>query len=132
MLTVTISSFSFLYGPKPVDTSKNGGGFVFDCRALTNPGKFDEYKPFSGKDKIVSQFLDQDKDVQHFLDLVFKMVSQSVKKYIERDFEHLMVSFGCTGGQHRSVYAAEKLAQYLNDNFNISIKISHLREEIWG
>lgn len=132
MLTVSISSFSFIYGPKPVDESKNGGGFVFDCRALPNPGKFEMYKPFSGKDKIVRQFLDEDKEVQLFMELVYQLIAQSVKKYVERDFTNLMVSFGCTGGQHRSVYAAEKLANYLKSNFDINLKINHLREGVWG
>lgn len=132
MLTVTITSFSFIYGTYPVDESANGGGFVFDCRALPNPGRYQEYKALSGKDAAVIQFLEQDEEVADFLKSVFKLVRQSVRKYQERGFTHLQVNFGCTGGQHRSVYSAEKLAEYLENNFSIHLNLIHLREEVWG
>lgn len=132
MLTVTINSFSFIYGVQPKDDNGNGGGFIFDCRALPNPGRYDEFKKLSGKDTAVISFLDQEDEVNIFLKSVFDLVSQSVKKYQERNFENLMVGFGCTGGQHRSVYCAERLADFLEDNFKINIKLIHLREKVWS
>ncbi|MCD6178668.1 MAG: hypothetical protein J7K39_02080 [Bacteroidales bacterium] len=132
MLTVTVTSFSFIYGSYPKDDNSNGGGFVFDCRALPNPGRYEKYKALSGKDDEVSKYLEQQEEVALFLDAVFKLVSQSVKKYQERGFENLQVNFGCTGGQHRSVYSAERLTDYLNENFDIKVNLIHLREKIWG
>ena len=132
MLTVTITSFSFIYGPHPKDESGNGGGFIFDCRALPNPGRYEEYKALSGKDSAIRLFLEQKDEVAVFLDSVFKLVSQSVKKYQERNFTSLAVNFGCTGGQHRSVYSAERLAEYLQKHFDIHLNLVHLREEVWG
>ncbi|RLD37694.1 MAG: hypothetical protein DRI74_06015 [Bacteroidetes bacterium] len=132
MLTVTVTSFSFIYGSYPKDDNSNGGGFVFDCRALPNPGRYEKYKALSGKDDAVSKYLEQQEEVALFLDAVFKLVSQSVKKYQERSFENLQVNFGCTGGQHRSVYSAERLTDYLNENFDIKVNLIHLREKIWG
>lgn len=132
MLTVTVTSFSFIYGPFPEDKSGNGGGFVFDCRALPNPGRFDEYKALSGKDDAVRQYLEKETEVVAFLESVNKLVSQSVRNYQERNFSHLQVNFGCTGGQHRSVYFAERLAEYLKKHFEINLNLNHLREEVWG
>lgn len=132
MLSVSITSFSFKYGPAPTDESGHGGGFIFDCRALPNPGRYDAYKALSGKDKAVIDYLEKEKELELFLGHVFALVDQSVKTYIERDFSHLQVNFGCTGGQHRSVYSAERLAHYLKEKFDISINLIHLREEIWG
>jgi RNase adaptor protein for sRNA GlmZ degradation len=131
MLTITITSFSFLNGPSPQDESGNGGGFVFDCRALPNPGRLDEFKSLSGKDAPVVQFLDSSSEVAHFLEAVYSLVDQSVKKYQERDFSNLMIGFGCTGGQHRSVYAAEKLSGFLKENFDVNIRLFHLNQENW-
>jgi len=113
----------------PADPSGNGGGFIFDCRAIHNPGKYTEYKILSGKDAPVIQFLEDKSEMPGFMKLVTSLVDQSVKKYIDRGFSHLAVSFGCTGGQHRSVYAAEKLAAHLKNNFPVNVVLTHREME---
>ncbi|MCX7798599.1 MAG: phosphotransferase [Melioribacter sp.] len=123
-LTIRINSFS--YNEKiPLDISGNGGGYIFDCRVISNPGKLDMFKNLTGKDKAVQSFLDNLPDAQKFLSNVIKIISQSVENYISRGWTDLMVNFGCTGGQHRSVYFAEKLAEYLKSNYDVNIKITH-------
>ena len=129
MLKVTINSFSYKKGI-PEDNSGNGGGFVFDCRSIHNPGRYDQYKQLTGKDKAVIDFFISEPEMHEFLTNTFKIIDQSVQKYIERDFTNLMVSFGCTGGQHRSVYCAEKLADYLKNNYQIKIEVNHIEQEI--
>lgn len=123
-LTVDILSFSFKKG-LPTDTSGNGGGFIFDCRALPNPGRYPEYRSYTGKDPSVIKFLQKEPAVDQFLEHVQAIVAQSVEKYIERKFSHLQVAFGCTGGQHRSVYCAERLAAYLRNNFDCNVVVTH-------
>jgi len=123
-LVVRISSFSFRKG-LPVDDSGNGGGFVFDCRGILNPGRIDAYKTQHGRDKAVKDFLEQQTRMQDFLNSVFDIVDITVEDYIKRDFESLMVSFGCTGGQHRSVYAADALARHLRNKFKVKIDLKH-------
>ncbi len=123
-LTVHIGSFSFKKG-LPEDKSNNGGGFIFDCRAIHNPGRYEEYKHLTGKDKAVQDFFLATPSMDLFLAQVYDMVDASVSNYIERGFESLMVSFGCTGGQHRSVYSAEMLTRHLQEKFNVNIDLSH-------
>jgi aminoglycoside/choline kinase family phosphotransferase len=127
-LTVTITSFSYKKGI-PADTSGNGGGFVFDCRAVRNPGRYDQYKSLTGKDQAVISFFEEDNDMEEFLEPVFKLVDNSVEKYLERKFSHLSVSFGCTGGQHRSVYSAERLVTHLKNKYPVRIVIHHREQE---
>ncbi len=125
-LTVTINSFS--YRKKiPEDFTGNGGGFVFDCRALPNPGSFEQYKGMTGKNKEVIDFFKEKKEVALFLEQVNHIVSASVEEYKNRGFEHLMISFGCTGGQHRSVYSAEYLFQQMLKNYKINLKLNHFQ-----
>jgi aminoglycoside/choline kinase family phosphotransferase len=127
-LTVLITSFSFKKGI-PNDPSGNGGGFVFDCRALNNPGKFDEYKTVNGKDETVIKFFEEGGEMESFLNPIFTLVDRSVEKYLEWSFTHLMVSFGCTGGQHRSVYTAERMASHLRNKYPVKVVIQHREQE---
>ena len=128
-LTVTITSFSYKKGI-PEDQTGNGGGFVFDCRALNNPGRHVEFKFLTGNDPAVQKFIKQSSEMRWFLKPVKTLVEQSVKNYLERGFTHLSVSFGCTGGQHRSVYAAEKLAAHLRNNFNVNVVLVHREQQL--
>lgn len=127
-LTVTVLSFSFKKG-LPTDPSGNGGGFVFDCRALPNPGRYPEYKAYTGKDRPVIEFLQREPAVDQFLNHVEAIVSQSVEKYLERNFSSLQVAFGCTGGQHRSVYCAEQLAARLSKKYSCNILLHHREQD---
>lgn len=124
MLSVTIYSFSFKRG-LPVDESGNGGGYIFDCRSTHNPGKYDEYKMLTGLDQPVIDFLEKDGEILTFLESVDKLVDHHVERFIECDFTNLQVAFGCTGGQHRSVYCAEHLAKHLREKYNVRIHIIH-------
>ncbi len=123
-LTVNINSFSYMHGI-PEDSSGHGGGYVFDCRVISNPHRVDQLKELNGKDKPVIEFLEQQSDVNEFLSSTFSLVDMSVDKYDERNFTHLRVSYGCTGGQHRSVYCAERLAEHLRDSQNVRVTLWH-------
>src|SRR5574344_622188 len=121
-LTVRITSFSFKKGI-PEDRSGNGGGFVFDCRSMHNPGLYDSYKQINGTSGEVKKFLEEQGEVQNYLQNVFGLIVPAVDKYLKRGFTNLMVSFGCTGGQHRSVYCAENLGKYLHEQYGEKIRI---------
>lgn len=123
-LTVAINSFSYKKGI-PVDYTGNGGGFVFDCRALNNPGRYPEFSHLTGKDESVIRFIETQTQVNEFLNSVYSLVDEAVENYIKRDFKNLNVNFGCTGGQHRSVYCADKLAEHLKNKFDVYIELNH-------
>jgi len=127
-LEVKIISFAYKNGI-PDDSTGNGGGFVFDCRALHNPGKYEQYRALTGLDEPVIRFLEAEKEVSDFLSHVYGLVDASVKRYLERGFTNLMVCFGCTGGQHRSVYCAQQLAEHLNKKFEVKIKLIHREQK---
>ncbi len=129
-LTVTVISFSYKKG-YPEDFTGNGGGFMFDCRGMHNPGRYDEYKRFTGLDKPVKDFLEERGEVSGFVSKAKEIVSQSVNTYLRREFNDLQIGFGCTGGQHRSVYCAEKLAHELKKDFpGINVRILHREQKI--
>jgi aminoglycoside/choline kinase family phosphotransferase len=128
-LVVHINSFSYNRGMPP-DPFGNGGGFVFDCRAILNPGRQEQFRNQTGRDKEVKDFLEQQTQMPAFLNSVYSLVDISVQDYMQREFGHLMVNFGCTGGQHRSVYAAEALARHLRNKFNAKIDLHHLEQEL--
>jgi len=127
-LVVKINSFSYR-GQLPEDESGNGGGFVFDCRGVLNPGRVESMKTRHGRDKDVKDYLEQQTKMPEFLNSVFDIVDITVEEYIRRGFESLVVSFGCTGGQHRSVYAADALARHLKNKFKVKIVLKHLVQD---
>ena len=124
MLEVKIFSFAYKKGI-PDDSSGNGGGYVFDCRAINNPGKYERFNAFTGLDEPVIHFLEEESEITAFLNHVYMMVDASVKRYLDRGFTNLMVCFGCTGGQHRSVYCAQHLADHLSKKFDIKVNLIH-------
>lgn len=128
-LTVRILSFSFHSPVQPKDSSGNGGGFVFDARGIPNPAREERFKPLTGKDQPVIEYLEQQESARTFLANASSLVDASVATYQQRGFKHLMVSFGCTGGRHRSVYMAEKLARHLRDKNGVEIAVQHLELE---
>lgn len=123
-LTVRIMSFSFKNG-MPLDDRGHGGGFVFDCRSLPNPGRHEQYAQLTGRDKPVADFLRKEPGVAKFLENVFSLTDQSVENYLSRNFTSLSVAFGCTGGRHRSVYCAEALAARLKQKFGARVELTH-------
>jgi aminoglycoside/choline kinase family phosphotransferase len=128
-LVVRVTSFSYKKTSYPKDDTSNGGGFAFDCRAIENPGRYEEYKKLTGRDKPVIEFLKQQSSMTAFLQHTFALVDASVENYIERGFENLGVNFGCTGGQHRSVYSADALAKHLTDKYGIKVVLEHIEQE---
>lgn len=130
-LQVKVFSFSYKKG-YPEDLSGNGGGFMFDCRAMHNPGRYEEYKALTGRDKPVISFLEKQGEVQPFLDAAMELADPAVDRYIRRGFTSLQIGFGCTGGRHRSVYCAEKMARHLADRFGdlADITLIHREQDI--
>ncbi|WP_085535204.1 RapZ C-terminal domain-containing protein [Massilibacteroides vaginae] len=129
MLEVKVVSFSYKKGI-PNDPSGNGGGFVFDCRAINNPGKYERYNHFNGLDEPVVEFLEKDGEITHFLDNAYTLVDATVKRYLDRGFTNLMICFGCTGGRHRSVYSAQHLAEHLHAKFGVKVHLTHREQNI--
>jgi len=127
-LVVHINSFSYKNGI-PEDGSGNGGGYVFDCRGILNPGRIKEFKTLTGRDKEVKDYLEQQTLMPEFLNNIYNIVDISVEDYIKRGFGSLLVNFGCTGGQHRSVYATDALARHLRNKFNVKVDIHHIEQE---
>jgi RNase adaptor protein for sRNA GlmZ degradation len=130
LLVVTINSFSYKKGI-PADLSENGGGYVFDMRGILNPGRIDVYKTQSGLDKPVKDFIEQQTEMLNYLNGVYQVIDISVSNYINRNFKSLMINFGCTGGQHRSVYAAEALARHLRNKFKVNVQLMHTNQQNW-
>lgn len=129
VLHVEVLSFSYRKGI-PQDPSGNGGGYVFDCRAVHNPGKYEPYKQLTGLDEPVIRFLEEDGEILKFLDSVYALADAHVERYIQRGFTHLMFCFGCTGGQHRSVYSAQHLAVHLHEKYGVEVHVSHREQGI--
>ena len=128
-LVVKVFSFSYRKGI-PEDESGNGGGYVFDCRSTHNPGRYEPYKQLTGLDEPVIRFLEDDGEILTFLDSVYKLADAHVQRYIQRGFTSLMFSFGCTGGQHRSVYSAQHLAEHIHQKFGVEVRICHREQGI--
>lgn len=124
LLEVHVISFSFKKG-LPEDRSGNGGGYIFDCRYVHNPGRYEKYRRLTGLDKEVQDFLEQDGEIYEFLKHVFSLVDAHVDCYTGRGFTHLQVAFGCTGGQHRSAYSAQKLAEHLAGRPGVKVHLTH-------
>jgi RNase adaptor protein for sRNA GlmZ degradation len=129
-LCVRIYSFSYKKGI-PQDESGNGGGYVFDCRGTHNPGRYEAYKQLTGLDEPVKKFLEDDGEILTFLDSVYRLADAHVQRYLERGFTSLMFCFGCTGGQHRSVYSAQHLAEHLHRRFpQVEVRLCHREQGI--
>ena len=128
-LVVRVFSFSYRKGI-PEDESGNGGGYVFDCRATHNPGRYEQYKTLTGLDEPVIRFLEEDGEILRFLESVYHLADTHVERYMERGFTDLMFAFGCTGGQHRSVYSAQHLALHLHEKYGIEVRLEHREQGI--
>lgn len=128
-LVVKVFSFSYHKGI-PADDSGNGGGYVFDCRSTHNPGRYEPYKKLTGLDEPVIRFLEDDGEILTFLDSVYKLADTHVSRYLQRGFTSLMFSFGCTGGQHRSVYAAQHLAEHIHQKYHVEVRVCHREQGI--
>ncbi len=128
-LVVRVFSFSYRRGI-PEDESGNGGGYVFDCRSTHNPGRYEPYKQLTGLDEPVIRFLEDDGEILTFLESVYRLADAHVRRYIQRGFTSLMFSFGCTGGQHRSVYSAQHLAEHIHAKFGIEVRVVHREQNI--
>lgn len=130
-LRILVQSFSYKVGI-PQDESGNGGGFVFDCRGILNPGRFEEYKKLTGRDQPVKDFLETKTKMYEFLQAVQSIISINIDDYLQRGFEHLQINFGCTGGQHRSVYSADAIAAFIEQKYQIKPTVIHIQQEAKG
>ena len=128
-LVVRVYSFSYKKGI-PADPSGNGGGYVFDCRSTHNPGRYEQYKQLTGLDEPVIRFLEDDGEILTFLDSVYRLADAHVARYLQRGFTSLMFCFGCTGGQHRSVYSAQHLAEHIHNRFGVKVVVEHREQHI--
>lgn len=128
-LNINVRSFSYKR-EIPKDLSGNGGGYVFDCRGILNPGRIEKYKSQTGRDPEVIQYLEEKTRISEFLQSAFALVDLSIEDYIERGFENLEINFGCTGGQHRSVYSADAMAKHIKDKFpKVQVSVQHVIQE---
>ena len=127
-LEIRIYSFSYKKGI-PEDYSGHGGGYVFDCRSIHNPGRYQEYRSLTGSDQPVIDFLEKQGEAQVFMQPVYQLADQHIQRYLERGFNQLMFAFGCTGGQHRSVYCAQQLAQYIREKYPVKVVVVHREKE---
>ncbi len=128
LLSVTVNSFSYKQG-LPLDPSGHGGGFIFDCRSIHNPGRYEPYKRLTGRDESVINFLQQHSHITEFLNHIYLIVDPAIENYIERSFTNITVSFGCTGGQHRSVYSADQFAKHVKEKYGVEVKLAHIEQE---
>jgi RNase adaptor protein for sRNA GlmZ degradation len=129
LLTVKVNSFSYKKGGIQKDTSGNGGGFDFDCRFINNPGRYEPYKKLTGRDEPVINFLKHHSKMDEYIKNIFFIVDEAVENYLERSFTDLMVNFGCTGGQHRSVFAADTVAKHIRDKYGVKVVLHHIEME---
>ena len=129
-LHILVKSFSYKKSGVPVDESENGGGFVFDCRGIHNPGRYEPYKQLTGRDKEVQDYLEQQTLMSNFLNNIYNIVDITVDDYLNRNFTNLAINFGCTGGQHRSVYAAEQVARHLRNKYKLKVAVQHVEQGI--
>jgi len=128
-LAVRVQSFSYKRDI-PVDDTGHGGGFVFDCRGLPNPGRYTQYAKLTGSDAEVIDYLKEQSSVNEYLEHIFSILDITVKTYIDRRFSNLLVTFGCTGGQHRSVYCANQVSKYLKNKYDIKVELRHREQEL--
>ncbi len=127
-LTVRVQSFSYKYGI-PKDPSGNGGGFVFDCRFIHNPGRYQPYKKLTGRDEPVKTFLKTDSTIEQYIENQKTILREAVENYIERGFASLCINFGCTGGQHRSVFCADAIADFIQEQYDVHVILHHREQE---
>ena len=128
-LNINVRSFSYKKGI-PTDPTGNGGGFVFDCRGVLNPGRIKEYKTQTGRDEAVKKYLETETKIAIFLEGAFNVIDISIEDYLNRGFENLEINFGCTGGQHRSVYSADATAKHINEKFpEVQVTLHHVVQE---
>ena len=136
-MKIDITSFSYKSGPPAQFTSwadeTHGGGYIFDCRAIPNPGREPQFKKLSGLDEPVKQYLASLPESEKFFQNSSQLVLESIRAYLARNFSYLSVAYGCTGGQHRSVYFSEKLAELLKKEFGnkLEVNVLHREEKVW-